>query len=1231
MAKKVIASTDSVNADGENMEKNTVRKKRGVCCTCCLIALIFLAVVLVASFGVGWIIGDKMTKQYLDMSLGQTFGVMNDLYWTKDKHVITNPYTEEDLNGFYSQIKPNMLLKEDADIDFDAALQSALQQLQGGDGQNEEESEAARKTATEEDGGEGDSDDGSASDGDSDGSSGSSSAMDLFVNMIADVFKRDNIDVERLKNYADDNDEYIFVLRDKQLAAFADRLLKTMLGSDGGIAALEEISKAVSLDKEVSIKQISFRAESQKNEMGEEVITATVADITVWVGLQDAAGQALSYFLDEQGYGWASGLASWLGNVFLPKNLYVTASIPLDGEADAQVKLNDMSDAKRDRTYKLINGIMVLMGQDSERTVQSLLNEFADKLTPYMQSAADSIDFSSSSQGAVKLDLIGTMANMASKGLAEGEQLTKPEFMYMLQALLTSDAQARLESLQPYLYDKWYVDGNGNYSYDPDDKTGFEHVDYVELLIEEIEEKYAVDLGEGEDRSLTKILAMLGISLDGGSGEAGSKDMFDMINAERFNAAIDKNADDIKLRITDRMLAAVLSDQLNEMLLKDGSAFNGLSIGIDALTFLSDADHPERTYAMLAADIDVSGLFDTLGEASVLSKLAANVLPEKILLSITVDVTLSLPAGEQYQATTFMFNDYENTDRVVATLGKLIPSLDLTAMTGDIEKLLRDMLLQLDETVGIQLVPSDGAVVPVKNGELVMTDIFEIISQMVLVDEAGEPIKLNTDLRSVLRAINDSGSDVEVVPAADNYTEFLSEVADMYYLDMQVTPTTTIDDLTAFMQDGEQGFDASKFRVKAADGTLPSGVKYLIYDDRSADELRPCMSAAELGHLISSKMGDGIESYELIGVKTSRDELVIELSVAISDVMPDKVRNLISAEKITVTATVDLDSAENGAYAVRTRINRMDDATYADLLSIINLFGVDLDIETQVAELGKIMYEQMQSIGDGLGGESLMTFTDRGIEFDSFYAFLANKMDLINAAPETVKRALQGMYEISEIDEYLNRDYNYDTTEFIVNRGSNTPMDQAEFAVKAQSGMTDAEFNGYFQGLISSMAANSVEVVQTTVLSAGTNEGIVKTVRDRLNSKLDGSPISLSDDYLAVTFKMVMDEYMSSDKSSSTGFLPDHVYATAVIKYDAAISSFTDVGIVFNDMDSEVYGVLLQLMGLSADAEDDSKVNIKTVTAQAVDGLNMLAKHGTFEFGAASGGAHGTVKYSAHI
>lgn len=1225
MAKKVIASTDKVNADGENIEKKPVKKNRGVCCTCCLIVLVFLIVVLAASFGVGWYIGDKMTKQYLDMSLADTFDVMNELYWTKDKHVVTNPYSDEDLNGFYNQIKTNMLLKEGADIDFDAAIEAALRQMNGNDGQDKDGAEAAPKTSADggTDGGEGNADSGEES--------GTASVMDLFVNMVVDVFTRDNIDVERLKNYAENNDEYIFVLRDKQLAAFADKLIKALLGSGADVAGLKDVVKNVSLDKAISLKQIRFRAESELNEMGEDIITATVADITVWIGLQDAVGGELGYYLEEGGFGWASGLARWLGNVFLPKNLYITVSVPLNGESDMQVTLNDMNAAKRDRTYKLINGIMALSG-GGDHTVQSMLAEAADKIAPYMESAAGIIDFSSSAQGAVKLDLIGTMAKMASDNLSEGEPITKPEFMYMLQALLTSDAQARLDALQPYLYDEWYVDDDGNYVYDPDDKTGLTHVDYIELLIQEIEEKYAVDLGEGDERDLSKILAMLGISLDGESGETGSKDMFDMIDAKRFNAAIDKDADDVKLRITDRMLAAALSDQLNVILAKDGSDFNGLAVGIDALTFVRNADHPERTYAMLAAEIGVSGLLDSLGEANVLSKLAANVLPEKLLLSITVDVTLSLPAGEQYHAASFMFNDYENTDRVVATLGKLIPSLDLSAMTGDIEKLLRDMLLQLDQTLGIDLVPADISAVPVKQGELVMTDIFEVITKTVLVDEAGEPIELQTDLKTVLKALNDNGSDVEVVPAKDNYSEFLSQVADMYYLDMQVTQETTIDDLTEFLKDGEQGFDAGKFRVKAKDGAPPQrGVKYLIYDGRSADELKPCMEAAELGYLISSKMTGGVQSYELIGVKTSHDKLIIELSVAISDVMPDKVHNLIAADNITVTATVLLDTVENGAYAVDMQINRMDEATYSDLTAIIRLFGVDLDIDSQVAELGKIMYEQMQSIGDGLGGEERMTFTDRGIEFDSFYGFLASKMDLLDASPETVKRALQGMYEISEIEEYVNREYNYDTSDFIVNRGSDKAMSQAEFAVKAANGMTDAEFNGYFQGLISAMADNSVDVVQTTVIKSGMNDGMIKAVRDRLNSKLDGSPVSLTDDYLAVTFKMIMNEFMSSDKSSSAGFLPDHVYATAVIKYDAATNAFVDIGIVFNDMDCDVYDVLLQLMGLSADAEDDSKVNIKTVTAQAVDGLNALARHGKFEFGAVSGGEHGTVKYVAEV
>ena len=350
MAKKVAVP----DGDGQ-IEKENLKKKRNRCCTCCLAFLIVIVVIFGAAFGVGWYFGDKFTKENFGMSLGDSLGVINDLYWTDDKDVVKNSFKPEDVDGFYSQIKRNILLKDDAEVDFDAALLQALDKYLETVGGTES---AARNSGAEP---EGDAPDGENPDGDQNGDDKQSSVMDLLVDMIANVLDRDNIDLDRLNAYdATDptTDEYIFKLNDKQLAAFINSIMKAMLKNADKISALGETPQMINLASVVSLKQVRFVASTVKAEDGTQTVAATSADVTVWLGFQRAAGQAVTYFMKNSGVGWASGLARWLGEVFLPENLYVTMSVPLLGDGTTKLVINDMNASEHARASKLINGIL---------------------------------------------------------------------------------------------------------------------------------------------------------------------------------------------------------------------------------------------------------------------------------------------------------------------------------------------------------------------------------------------------------------------------------------------------------------------------------------------------------------------------------------------------------------------------------------------------------------------------------------------------------------------------------------------------------------------------------------------------------------------------------------------------------------------------------------------------------------------------------------------------------
>ncbi len=76
------------------------KKKKSCCCSCLATFAIVTVVVLAVGVGAGWYFGDKYTKENLDMSLSECFSVVANLYAPDEKKIVTNGYTDSDLNGF---------------------------------------------------------------------------------------------------------------------------------------------------------------------------------------------------------------------------------------------------------------------------------------------------------------------------------------------------------------------------------------------------------------------------------------------------------------------------------------------------------------------------------------------------------------------------------------------------------------------------------------------------------------------------------------------------------------------------------------------------------------------------------------------------------------------------------------------------------------------------------------------------------------------------------------------------------------------------------------------------------------------------------------------------------------------------------------------------------------------------------------------------------------------------
>lgn len=1252
MAKKIV------DHDEEEVEKNggiKAKRKRACCCSCCLIVLIVTLVIFLAAFITGWFLGDKYTKELFDLSMGDTMGVVGDLYWTNDKDVVTNPYSSSDIDGFYSEIKRNILLKDSAEVDFDSALKSAIDKYLGID--------ASAQALN-------------SSDGEGEGSSGEddenkSEITDIFVNMIADVLERDNIDIERLNSYPD-KDEYIFNLKDRQLAAFVNSILQSVLKNADKMDSLKDIAGSVDLGGLAALKQIRFTAQADADESGNKVVKASSAEITIWLGLQDMANQAVKRMLDEVGQGWAGGIVGWLADVILPENLYLTVSVPLYGEDNtASIVINDMNEEERERANKLINGIIQQINGPDSKTLDEVIDEFVDEIRPMLEKATDKMVFDNANDGYISMDLLDTVAKMASENI-EGEGLSKADFLYVLQTLL-SEPDAQLKGLIPYRYDNWYmVDGAPVYLAEGSDTAT--PINYRDEFIAEIEQKYAIDFGE--DKDLDSVLKMLGISLDGSESNMGSTDLLEKVDGQAFSDLLNApDTQNIKLRVTDRMLGAVFADRLPD-LLKDNPDISKMNIALKALTFISKADKEGRLYAKLAVDVDLADMLGSMdgGEDSLMNKLVNGLMPDKILLTVTVDISRNISKQER-DAAEFVINSAANTDRAVSAMEKLVPDIDLAAISDKVSDMLNDMLDKMNKVLAIELVPSTYEFennVWLGGGDsaaIVMPDIFTIITDSVLVEknQDGTETKIvkPDELKAVIRDLNNPHEIESNIDKDAGYSHFIDEeVIDKYYFKAEKGSITTFDGLTDYLAD----FNTNKFRKDGKNGVA--------HDDREIDDLRPVMTGGELGALLTEKMqgNNAVKSYNIVRVETGQDRLYVTLMIKISDLMGDatKVQKLITAENLYATAECKLDQINGAgtpddpyAYEVELTINVDDNgqastmdktSTYPAMLKIVKYFMSDFDMEAQIREFGKILYDQMESLENSIrkkpnvdvgGGADegepttpsgadevdIFTFTDRGMEITDFYTFLALQMQpdiLDDHEAKDIKATVQGLYTLSE-NEQEHNDNNYDAADILFNPPSEKGQQKwtgSDLYVFGKDHF-DKDFNGFLkQGVEKIGEEGAVVVEQTIVLAAGDTRDEVANVRKWLNANLElgeAEDVDTASDYLVLTFSMGMGAFIGGAGEGTTGahaLFPEKIYATVVYRYDPAVEGdkFSVVGgdpdpdsgaapsLVFNNMNGVQYDIMVSLMGASPDSSDSDKINIISIVQQGADVLNAMGK-----------------------
>lgn len=1193
------------NSKGEAPKK---KKKRSCCCTCCITVLVIFLVIVAAGVGVGWYFGDKYSKQFFDMSLGEVFGVTNSLYWANDKKVVENAYGEDDLNVFYNELKEQLLLKDDVNFDLaniadsvnenqataiaSSAAKIFTSAVQAGSGVKTSEALADYDDNGEKVEGE------VADSGEADGIKGMvNEIVDVLIDYIVDVYTRNNIDSDRLANYLKDDvalNELVFSLQDRSLCAFVNEVIGIafdMASEKPQVAEVLEALQSYGIKDPleiVKVKEMRFSKEVQTNAVGEHVEGATTVSLTLWFGIEDVARNAvrtmIPQFMPESlsWLRWIATPAGWLTDMVLPKNLYLTAEIGLTESTTPEIVINGMAGKNKENAYKLINGIANLAIEDIEDfDIQNMIKVSTDEPLTALREVAGLLEYDKEGEGKLIVDFYSTIIEMSglnSEVENEEDKLTKRDLLEVINVVLSSDPDVQLEKLKKFSYENWYKTQSGSFINTTTPSATDVKIDYEKEFINELCRAFGLSVPEG--MSNDEIIKALGINVSGG-GNIDVNFLTSLIERDNIRALSNEDINNLGMHANDRMLGALMAPQITSLI--NGSE-SGLvfELQLQSLAIKTVGTH---THFQIALCVKSQELIDSLvssgklGEmSSYVSRLLGNLLPETLVITADVDIT---PNAETYDDTSIIFNDM-SADAVFDVFSRL-GMFDIDATLNEFLPSVREMISTLTQSIGVRF---EGAVDD-KNGALVLPDVFTFITKMVLVDDEGNLTVAPEELQVLLRGLYDTDSfDGLNPPDIDGEAALVAEIGDKYYIDVEGINTFAA--LTTHLQSSvadSNNFDMQTFNIlpsQVGDLTIDDYKSTLAYDPRTVEQLVPVIDNDWLYSIINAQVGEDMkDKFEIVSIITAENEMKLTLRFSVAKIMGDtgaldtfeKVLPdmLYASADIHMTPVVSEDGSKT-SYPVTFSVNALSESEFNTLTTLINSFDASFTFDTYSEMVGDNVYTGFTEIQDVMGEDGFIV-TEKGIELQNIYAFIKNNTSLkdgTHTAAE-VKAALQGLYERPEIEGNTVFANNFVSSDFLVNvyEGEVTPdylrpkADLTEpsfpsFEITGTFKYTDMQLNAELNAIRSTTYEGALDSIQNVILSGADSSG--HTHADKISKYktwLEGYSVAPTDPDDAIMYTTLEFDinHMEGVPVNMQALVAGKLYATVAFSFEYDVSS----------------------------------------------------------------------------
>lgn len=742
------------------------------CLTCCLVCL-----VIVVLFTVGIVVGANVAFNKIvspkigGVTLSETISLVSGVYKSDRNKLITNEYTDKDLDDFHKSLNSALYqtIKTDEEL---TAEYNALSDEERGAITLEQYMSENRYNITVRDitdsidlGGTSDNN------GEDDGGDEIAAAEDSEESESGDsltaLFKKLTFDFSPLKDYPYTSGEDLtyttFEVTANQLAAVVGEVINNLV-NNLDLSQYSEALTDVKLAEFVGIPQLTtvFTEEIGSATYNESIKLSAVIELKV-KDLVNAIGVPM---LQEQ----MSNAEAVIGVVekILPKNLYISLSVyPLNENKESELSINNYSEKQQGNLKKVINALTnglklfedkeeeggdaeeglrrgnicyaedEFEGGSSSEEVPSIFVQVNQLVNGVFKTIDDYIpvNFVSNEEGSATLRMAHIQAMLSLMGMYDPENIadsvTPHEFLTTLRCLIDeakgSSNQESLDSLYDQLSVNYGVDRD---YWDDHNLLDSETMDELPSVIELSKVTYRenakmkVFMHEGQLTTLIGDAIKNGLfdskeetAEAGDEGETDGEDLLDMISFDQI----------------------LISEHLQE------SVYN--------ITYINSAEEEKvlvggikNIYKLdIQASIDVAKLLtQNAGDNDIIDSLS-KALPEKLCLAVVMyvadlvdeegTVVKRYVGGDEAGATQFKINKYdeENTSRVITVIQKMIESFgvenefSIESITSQLEEGFANVFNTVSDTlyctIGFSNTDGEGNNV----GSVVLPSIYEVV------------------------------------------------------------------------------------------------------------------------------------------------------------------------------------------------------------------------------------------------------------------------------------------------------------------------------------------------------------------------------------------------------------------------------------------------------------------------------------------------------------------------